>query len=93
MFLSLDSGGNVLGQSASKRSNKLFIIKFLHFEGNLLINNFEALWSKILPPDLRTSVYFFYSPSIKHSPFRSPLLRTSFALSNESGLEIKLKVR
>ena len=25
---------------------------------------FEALWSKILPPHLKTSVYFVYSPSI-----------------------------
>ena len=49
------SGGNILGQRASKRKNKLFIIKFPQFKGNLTINNlfsrFEALWSKILPPD------------------------------------------
>ena len=61
------SGGNILGQRASKRKNKLFIIKFPQFKGNLTINNlfsrFEALWSKILPPDLERQCTFFYSPS------------------------------
>ena len=42
---------------------KLFIIKFPHFKGNLIINNlfqgFEALWPKILPPDLKAFVHFF----------------------------------
>ena len=33
------SGGNILGQSASKRYNKLFIIRFTHSKGSLMINN------------------------------------------------------
>ena len=40
-----------------------------HFKEKVLINNlfqrFKALWSKILPQDLKTFVYFFFgSPSI-----------------------------
>ena len=57
------SGGKILCQSATKCWNKLFIIKFPLKWENLIIKNlfqsFEALWSKILPPDLKTSVYFF----------------------------------
>ena len=33
------SGGNILGQSASERENKLFFSKFPPFNGNLIINN------------------------------------------------------
>ena len=33
------SGGNILGQRASKCYNKLFIIKIPHFQGHLSINN------------------------------------------------------
>ena len=47
------SGGNILGQSASKRYNKLFIIKFPHFKGNLIIRLKNV------------SVLFFCSPSSK----------------------------
>ena len=62
------SGGNILGRRASKRKNKLFIIKFPQFKGNLTINNlfsrFEALWSKILPPDLERQCTFFTHPLV-----------------------------
>ena len=55
------SGGNILGQSASKCLNKLFIIKFSHFR------------DKILPPDLKTSVHsFFAQPLIKTQRFLLP---------------------
>ena len=33
------SGGKILGQSASKNPNKLFIITFPHFKEKLIINN------------------------------------------------------
>ena len=43
----------------------MFIIKFPYFKGNLLMNNlfqhFEVLWHKILPPDLKTFVHFFFT--------------------------------
>ena len=29
------------------------------FDNETYFNAFEALWSKIFPPDLKTSVYFF----------------------------------
>ena len=38
----IKSRGNFLGQFASKHLNKLFMIKFPHFKGNLMRNNFNT---------------------------------------------------
>ena len=43
-------GGNILGRSVSNRYNKLFIIEFPHFKGNLSINN---LFNTLKPSGLR----------------------------------------
>ena len=47
----------------------------------LIINNFEALWPKILPPDLKLFVYFFfYSPSSIVSDILEGNLRKNLAV-------------
>ena len=62
-FLSLEAISQARVLQGGKITYLLFFITY--FKGNLIINNlfqhFEALWSKILPPDLKPFVYFFFT--------------------------------
>ena len=59
----LTSGGNILGLQSVKIS--CLLLNFLRLgklnNPNNLFQYFEAVWSKILPPDLKTSVYIFFA--------------------------------
>ena len=54
---------------------------------NNLFHRFEALWPKILPLDLKRSVYFFYSPC---SHFLDPLTQSNDYVMFEWSLRVHL---
>ena len=42
---------------------------------NKQLKGFEALWSKILPPDIKTFVYFFFAHPLIKNHYKTPWLQ------------------